>query len=294
MPHQDNIAIVVVQFGESVVEPSLQFLMDRGRCRGFFAVHELRDELNARLIRPGRALNRLLAVDASPLCFAMPAMGVDDPILGQVPKPKVKRHGRILQIFRQPLIRFEQNVLDNVAGIDPPSQHWIEPKVDDLSERFAKFAKQAIDGRRLAVFGVAKQSFGFIVVRPHGGSIVVVARCDCAGLAVVLNSKHLAENSMESEKVLCRTPTPNKKPKYISKTKFEPVHRAIIRVTPKRGQGILFTDLFDLVAEKLTPRELQDLGNVSWYVTTVKLELEVRGELERVPKVVPQRLRRTR
>jgi hypothetical protein len=99
---------------------------------------------------------------------------------------------------------------------------------------------------------------------------------------------------MPADKVLCRTPTPNKKPHNIAKTKFDMVRRAILRVTPKRGDGILFGDLSDLVKEELTPMELEDLGSVSWYVTTVKLELEVRGELERVPKVVPQRLRRTR
>ena len=32
-------------------------------------------------------------------------------------------------------------------------------------------------------------------------------------------------------------------------------------------------------------------GSISWYVTTVKLDLEARGLIERVPRSRPQRLR---
>ena len=120
----------------------------------------------------------------------------------------------------------------------------------------------------------------------------MVARHDCVGPLADLTSMHHSENSMPAEKVLCRTPTPNKKPKQIAKSKFDMVHRAILRVTPKRGEGVSFNELVDLVEGVLKPAELQDLGNLSWHVVTVKLEMEVRGELERIPKVVPQRLRR--
>jgi hypothetical protein len=34
------------------------------------------------------------------------------------------------------------------------------------------------------------------------------------------------------------------------------------------------------------------LGSISWYTSTVKLELEVRGKIERVPASKPQRLKR--
>ena len=32
-------------------------------------------------------------------------------------------------------------------------------------------------------------------------------------------------------------------------------------------------------------------GSISWYVTTVKLDLEAKGMIERIPKVSPQQLR---
>jgi hypothetical protein len=46
-----------------------------------------------------------------------------------------------------------------------------------------------------------------------------------------------------------------------------------------------------LVAEHLPEDELDQLGSVSWYTTTVKLDLEVKGEIERIPGSSPQRLR---
>ena len=173
---------------ERVVQPALQFLMDRRRRRGLFGIDKLRDELNRRLIGPGRRLNRLFAVDAPPLRLPMPAMRVDDPILGQVPQPQVKRHRRVLQILGQPLIGFEQHILNDVAGIDAASQHGVEPQVDDLPQRLAELAEQSVDGRGLAASGVVEQSSGFLVVRPHGESIVVLPPYSSGPLLLEINA----------------------------------------------------------------------------------------------------------
>jgi hypothetical protein len=94
------------------------------------------------------------------------------------------------------------------------------------------------------------------------------------------------------DKVLCRTPTPNKKPTRIARARFDLVRNALLRLLPKKGEGMVFTDLFDKVEAELTPQEIEFLGSVSWYTTVVKLELEVRGEIERVEGSQPQRLRR--
>jgi uncharacterized protein DUF6958 len=96
------------------------------------------------------------------------------------------------------------------------------------------------------------------------------------------------------DRVECRTPTPGKSPKRIDRWKFDAVRRAILAVLPKKGEGVLFTDLTDRVKEELSAEELADLGAPMWYVTTVKLELEVRGEIRRVPDSSPQRLLRVR
>lgn len=97
---------------------------------------------------------------------------------------------------------------------------------------------------------------------------------------------------MAEDRIECRTPTPGKKPTRIARAKFDRIREAIQRVVPVRGEGVPFGELTDLVEGDLTPGEIARIGSLMWYVTTVKLELEVRGELERVPGPGPQRLRR--
>lgn len=95
---------------------------------------------------------------------------------------------------------------------------------------------------------------------------------------------------MTEEKVLCQTPTPGKKPTRISKWKYDLVRSAILASIPETG--IEFKRLPQLVERKLTSGEMESLGSVSWYTTTVKLDMEVKSEIERVPGSNPQLLRR--
>jgi len=93
------------------------------------------------------------------------------------------------------------------------------------------------------------------------------------------------------DKVLCQTPTPGKQPTRIDRWKYDLVHAAIQAVVPHNETGIEFRDLPTLVKQRLAPSDLEKLGSVSWYTTTFKLDMEVKGELERVPGSKPQRLR---
>ena len=97
---------------------------------------------------------------------------------------------------------------------------------------------------------------------------------------------------MDEEKVVCRTPTPEKKPTRIIKWKFDAVRQGILDTLPRHGKGVFFKELAKHVAQHLTPKELSELGSVGWYTATVKLELEVRGEIKRVRAKGPQRLLR--
>lgn len=90
--------------------------------------------------------------------------------------------------------------------------------------------------------------------------------------------------------VECRTPTPGKKPTRIASWKFEAVRRAILTALPPDGEGVPFTELPGLVEAGLRSDGVADVGSVTWYTTTVKLELEVRGEVRRVRGASPQRL----
>jgi hypothetical protein len=95
---------------------------------------------------------------------------------------------------------------------------------------------------------------------------------------------------MEQEKVICNTPTPGKQPTRIDKWKYDVVAKAILNALPRKGKGLLFSELPDRVKARLTKNELQRLGSISWYTTTVKLDLEVKGKIERVEGENPQRL----
>ena len=97
----------------------------------------------------------------------------------------------------------------------------------------------------------------------------------------------------EESKVSCKTPTPGKKGTRILKWKYDLIRRAIMAVVPQDEVGIQFKDLQRLVKEVLNEGDLKRLGSLGWYTTTVKLDLEARGEIERIPGESPQRLRRT-
>ena len=98
---------------------------------------------------------------------------------------------------------------------------------------------------------------------------------------------------MDKAKIECRTPTPEKKSCRIDAWKFNTVRDAILAVVPATADGIRFRDLPDRVTSQLPEDARERLGSVGWYTTTVKLEMEVRGELTRLDGVVPQRLVRT-
>ncbi len=73
----------------------------------------------------------------------------------------------------------------------------------------------------------------------------------------------------------------------INRAKYEMIRAAIIDVVGEQGE-MQFKDLPAAVEGSLQkPFD----GSISWYVTTVKLDLEARGQLERVPGSSPQRLR---
>ena len=101
----------------------------------------------------------------------------------------------------------------------------------------------------------------------------------------------MAELMVEA-KVPCRTPNPDKPGvTNIPEWRFDLV-RGAIRDVLKAGE-LAFADLSDAVRQRLTARDLEQLGSVGWNVTTVKLELEVRGEVTRSAGSGPQRLKWT-
>ena len=90
-------------------------------------------------------------------------------------------------------------------------------------------------------------------------------------------------------KVACRTPTPGRSGvTNIPQWRFDLIRGAIIDVIAM--EEVRFAELPDLVGERLTQKERDQLRSIGWNVTTVKLEMEVRGEIIRLEGKRPQRL----
>lgn len=98
--------------------------------------------------------------------------------------------------------------------------------------------------------------------------------------------------SKSQDRVQTRHPDPTKSMPAIEGWKYEAVRQAVLTAVPQRGAGLPFKELPGRVRDLLPADVLAILGSVSWYTTTVKLDLEARGELERVPGARPQRLLR--
>lgn len=98
----------------------------------------------------------------------------------------------------------------------------------------------------------------------------------------------------ETDKIACYTPTKGKGgATRILRWKYDCVRRAILMVLEDADDGqVVFQDLASHVQDYLTSNQLAKLGSLGWHVTTVKLNMEVDGELERVPRKTPQTLRK--
>lgn len=79
----------------------------------------------------------------------------------------------------------------------------------------------------------------------------------------------------------------------VTAEKHEPIRKAILASVPRGKAGVTFEDLVASVARQVPANLFPKKGPVSWYTKVVQLDLEARGELERVPGEAPQRIRRT-
>jgi len=99
----------------------------------------------------------------------------------------------------------------------------------------------------------------------------------------------------DEDKITCYTPTKGREGSTrIPRWKYDCVRRAILDELEETDDGhVIFGKLPEIVTDRLTSNQLAKLGSVKWHVTTVKLHMEVQGELERVPRHKPQALRKT-
>jgi len=88
------------------------------------------------------------------------------------------------------------------------------------------------------------------------------------------------------EKILTLHPQ-GKKGVNISKRKYDQMAEFIL-TTLKEKTLLTFSDLGDIAVDELTGKFE---GSIMWYYTSVKLDLEARGIIERIPKTSPHQLR---
>lgn len=98
---------------------------------------------------------------------------------------------------------------------------------------------------------------------------------------------------MRDPRTICHTPTPGKQPTSIPTWKYALVREAILTVVPSQEPGVVAKDLPGLVSDQLAADDKAQLGSIPWHTTTVKLNMEVEGELARVEGAKPQRLIKT-
>ncbi|MEM8908299.1 MAG: hypothetical protein AAGD05_10680 [Bacteroidota bacterium] len=79
----------------------------------------------------------------------------------------------------------------------------------------------------------------------------------------------------------------NKKGVNIAKHKYDQMVAFIVDRLSQR-ESISFSELGDLAVDQLTGKFE---GSILWYFTTVKLDLEARQIIERIPKTSPHQLR---
>jgi hypothetical protein len=109
----------------------------------------------------------LFAVDASPRRAAMAPMGIDQPILRDLPQPQMKRHRRIFQVIVQAAIGFDQHILHNIAGIHSTLHHAVHSQIDHPPQRFAVTIEQPVNRCSVAGFRLAEKFLRLGMIGPH-------------------------------------------------------------------------------------------------------------------------------
>jgi len=91
---------------------------------------------------------------------------------------------------------------------------------------------------------------------------------------------------MNEERILTKHPQ-GKDGVNILKRRYD-VIKGFITKTIEEYKEITYSELSDLAVEKLSNKFD---GKVVWYIVTVKLDLEARNTIERIPKTSPHKLR---
>ena len=80
----------------------------------------------------------------------------------------------------------------------------------------------------------------------------------------------------------------------VTAEKYEPIRKAILASIPRSKDGVSFNELVVAVKGRVSEEHFPKRGSVAWYTKVVQLDLESKGQIERIPGAKPQRVRRVR
>ena len=80
----------------------------------------------------------------------------------------------------------------------------------------------------------------------------------------------------------------------ILRAKYDAIRSAMLGIIADDAIGVALSSIATRIAPQLPSELFPDGKGVTWYVMTVKLDLEARGIIERTPGVRPQHVRRSR
>jgi len=130
----------------------------------------------------------------------------------------------------------------------------------------------------------------------------VTSTLDAAAEAVITEASDFVEETTEAimdaaddfclevddeGKVYAQHPDPEKEGTCIDYDKYVTIRKALVAAMQANDGTMTFKALTDTLKTELPDFD----GSVNWYTTTVKLDLEARNIIERVPNESPQRLR---
>ncbi len=84
-------------------------------------------------------------------------------------------------------------------------------------------------------------------------------------------------------KIECRSPNGMRQSHRLFEWKYDRVREVILSVLPEGEQGMEFKELRSTAEKKFKASEKESIGKIPWFIETVALEMETRGELQRFP-----------
>ncbi len=169
---ENDLAIGLVEPLERSVESSLHFAANgRGGGREF-GVAKLSGEVERRPIGERASTERLLAIKAARRGDAVAAILIDHMVAGDLAEPEVKRQCWIAKVVGKPLIGLEQDLLDDVAGVDPTGQRVVESQADHAPQGRAVPLPESFRRLGIVLLDALQKYLRFNRVGPHRSRFV--------------------------------------------------------------------------------------------------------------------------